>query len=239
MPFTLCHPAIVLPLNKLKVPHMPLSALIIGSMIPDFEYFIKMKLSGRFGHTYSGLLMFDLPMAFGVMLVFHWIVKRPVIQNLPAYWQLRYQDLYAFDFFAYLRRYPHWLLLALLLGSFSHLLWDSFTHANTLPTRHLLFLRKGYVIANEVFPLFRILQHVSTLVGGVVILHFIHRRPRLGVQHPVSWGFWIAILVVTGAIVFLRGLAGFEYVGDIVATIISAACLALIVVSLAVRKRYG
>jgi hypothetical protein len=40
MPFTLAHPAIVVPL---ALQRLILSALIIGSMTPDLEYFIRLS----------------------------------------------------------------------------------------------------------------------------------------------------------------------------------------------------
>jgi hypothetical protein len=42
MPFTFAHPAIVLPLKHLPKRWYSLTGLIIGSMTPDFEYFIRM-----------------------------------------------------------------------------------------------------------------------------------------------------------------------------------------------------
>ncbi|SEF46838.1 protein of unknown function [Flavobacterium urumqiense] len=42
MPFTFSHPAIILPFLKNK--KLSATALIIGSMSPDFEYFFRMKM---------------------------------------------------------------------------------------------------------------------------------------------------------------------------------------------------
>jgi len=43
MPFTFSHPAIVLPLATLRRQWISATGLIIGSITPDFEYFIRMK----------------------------------------------------------------------------------------------------------------------------------------------------------------------------------------------------
>ncbi|MEM7184808.1 MAG: DUF4184 family protein [Spirochaetota bacterium] len=40
MPFTFSHPAIVLPFVKFPKQWVCLSALIVGSIVPDFEYFM-------------------------------------------------------------------------------------------------------------------------------------------------------------------------------------------------------
>ncbi len=51
MPFTLAHPAAVLPVKN-KWPHLfNGTALILGSMAPDFEYFIRFKAQGTIGHS--------------------------------------------------------------------------------------------------------------------------------------------------------------------------------------------
>ena len=63
MPFTFSHPAIVLPLLKLSPKYISASAVIIGSMAPDFEYFIRMRLQQVHGHNLAGAFFFDLPVA--------------------------------------------------------------------------------------------------------------------------------------------------------------------------------
>ena len=49
MPFTFSHPAIVLPFSK---KWFSLTALVTGSIIPDFEYFFKMKGHSDYGHNW-------------------------------------------------------------------------------------------------------------------------------------------------------------------------------------------
>lgn len=41
MPFTFSHPAIILPLSYLPKKWFSLTGLIIGSLIPDFEYLLE------------------------------------------------------------------------------------------------------------------------------------------------------------------------------------------------------
>ena len=67
MPFTLAHPAIVLPLAAKKL-RMSATGLVIGSMVPDFEYFIRMRTESKYSHTLAGLFWFDLPL--GLLLCF-------------------------------------------------------------------------------------------------------------------------------------------------------------------------
>ena len=54
MPFTFSHPAVILPATYLDKKYYCLSALIIGSMTPDFEYFIRMRdFSARENFTHD------------------------------------------------------------------------------------------------------------------------------------------------------------------------------------------
>ncbi|MEB0248571.1 DUF4184 family protein, partial [Mucilaginibacter sp. 5B2] len=61
MPFTISHPAVILPLNYLPKRFISLTALVVGSLTPDFEYFIRMKVQSDYSHTLPGLFWFDLP----------------------------------------------------------------------------------------------------------------------------------------------------------------------------------
>ncbi len=50
MPFTFSHPAIVLPFLKKK--HFSATALVVGTMSPDLEYFFRMKIQSEISHTF-------------------------------------------------------------------------------------------------------------------------------------------------------------------------------------------
>src|SRR3982751_3185959 len=52
MPFTVSHAAAVLPLQRFGSHKLPLTALMIGSMAPDFGYFFSREESRR-SHTAS------------------------------------------------------------------------------------------------------------------------------------------------------------------------------------------
>ncbi|RKZ85433.1 MAG: hypothetical protein DRR19_16380 [Candidatus Parabeggiatoa sp. nov. 1] len=58
MPFTLSHPAAAVPLAR---GGLVLSALVVGSMSPDFLYFLCLSTQYQFGHTFIGVFVFDIP----------------------------------------------------------------------------------------------------------------------------------------------------------------------------------
>lgn len=59
MPFTVSHAAAVLPVHRLT--RLPLTALMVGSMAPDFGYFFSHEPSRALTHSFAGLFIFSLP----------------------------------------------------------------------------------------------------------------------------------------------------------------------------------
>lgn len=76
MPFTFSHPAIVLPITRLPNRFVSATGLIIGSLTPDFEYFLRLNLHSAYSHTIAGVFWFDLPLGIILAFLFHLIVKK-------------------------------------------------------------------------------------------------------------------------------------------------------------------
>ena len=230
MPFTFSHPAIVLPFLKIRRTWVSMSGLIIGSMTPDFEYLIKMKLSGRYAHSLEGMFLFDLPVACVIAFVFHFLVKEPLINNLPNYFYKRLIPLKDFDFLTYVRSHFLGFACCLLIGIGSHILWDGFTHANEFE-KNIPLLNLSVPIGSVKLPLFRVLQHVSTAVGAAFIFLIFHRQPVQPGKNSPSYIFWIIVLVLASVAFTIRASYTFEYLGDIVCTIMSSGIIGLITAS--------
>src|SRR6478752_8441685 len=168
MPFTPAHPAIVLPFINKRF--FSATALIAGSVSPDFEYFFKASVSSSHGHTLAGLFYFDLPVAMFLCFVFHLLIKDNLISNLPAFFQKRLVPVKSLDFKKYFSEHYGVVIYSALIGSFSHLFWDSFTHNGEFFVNHLDIYKKIYVPFEGVnYPLFYALQHISTWVGLTVV----------------------------------------------------------------------
>ena len=60
MPFTLSHPAAVLPFVTRAAKYNATSALVIGSLIPDLPYFVRWPIALHGSHTPLGLATFCL-----------------------------------------------------------------------------------------------------------------------------------------------------------------------------------
>jgi len=240
MPFTFAHPAIILPFNKIKWTSISMSALVIGSVTPDFEYFIRMKLTGRYSHSIEGMFLMDLPIAIAISLVFHLLVKAPLIDNLPFYFRSRLIPLQQFDFLKYVAKNYYVFIGCLLVGIFSHLFWDSFTHSNEFFVNQFQMLKKTVSLSGILsMPLYRWLQHLSTTIGLIFIGLVFHRMPRQINTRSVSMLFWFMLLAISVISFSIRYFFGFEYYGDVVATAISAICIGLIGSSLVTRYLHG
>lgn len=119
MPFTASHPAIVLPLTFLPRRWYSLTGLVVGSMTPDFEYFLRMRLKSTYSHTFGGLFWFDLPLGLLLALLFHVWVRNPLFDNLPMSLKSRFSPFKTFDWKRHLK--DHWMVavVSILVGSAS------------------------------------------------------------------------------------------------------------------------
>lgn len=66
MPNPIAHPAVAVPFTRAG---LVLSALVIGSVAPDFGYAIPMT-NPYFMNTASGLILFDVPAGFALLWLF-------------------------------------------------------------------------------------------------------------------------------------------------------------------------
>ena len=121
MPYPFAHPAAVLPLarplGRFAVP----SALAIGSMAPDFWYFVPL-LERDESHSLVGLAWFCLPAGLLAYALFHLLLKQPLIALLSP-------RLGCFTP-AGLPQVP-WraVIVSLMVGALTHLVWDALTHS--------------------------------------------------------------------------------------------------------------
>src|SRR5580765_7324040 len=103
MPFTFSHPALVLPLIKARL-KLSATGLIIGSMIPDFEYFIRMTDISKYSHTLTGIFWFDIPLALFVCFIYHLVVRNSLFDNLPSFLKERVSAYKGFDWSGYFQK---------------------------------------------------------------------------------------------------------------------------------------
>lgn len=166
MPFTPAHAAAAFPFRRSR---LVWSALIIGTMAPDLEYFLRFEPGQPFGHTLPGLFLVTLPLALITLWLFHSFVKAPFIELLPGGFECRLAP-YAGKFhFGGVARFGL-IVASVLTGALTHLAWDSFTHGNTWLVRDWPALRQPmHLRFLGAPPLYKLLQYGSTLFGLAVL----------------------------------------------------------------------
>lgn len=87
MPFTFAHASAVL---SFRNKYFNFIGLILGSMAPDFIYFILFNPSSNIGHTYLGFVLFNLPMCFLFNFLFYKYIQEVFIVSMPRFISDRY-----------------------------------------------------------------------------------------------------------------------------------------------------
>ena len=188
MPFTLAHPAVVIPLKKHLKKWGVLSALIIGSMTPDFSYFLPLGISRYETHSLSALLWFCLPVGLTFYYIYH-ILLAPVLLSIsPQGFKQRLNanitlgKLPSATFTA--------IVLSLLIGSATHIIWDLLTHPpHVLPSSLASWMNivvikfDGYTVQ-----IYRLLQHLSTFLGIGLVIYWIRQWYKN--TPPTQQVFW-------------------------------------------------
>lgn len=162
LPFTFSHPAAVLPIPRR---HLSFSAMVIGAMAPDYLYFVQLSHSSRYGHTWPGMFLFSLPAGLVVLWLYHELLKRPLLALAP--------DQVARRITAADLRFSFWpasrfaiLALSVMIGVFTHVLWDDFTHEQGLFVTMAPELKLYFGLD---MPLYSFLQFSSTVIGAALL----------------------------------------------------------------------
>lgn len=205
MPFTLAHAAIAYPLKKIDR-RLSVSGLIAGAIIPDFEYFIRMRHISS-GHQLNERLLLDVLAAVLLCFIFHGLIKKPLYDNLPEKYTRFIIPAMQLNWNRHTARQGGLILVSVILGIFSHLLWDSFTHKGGLMTELISPLRYTVTINAIQFPVYFILQLLSSIAGLWILYRMIPApatvttiRPNL---HKNSF-YWPRLILVSVCLFLLR-----------------------------------
>lgn len=176
MPFTLSHPAAVIPLRRWN---LIFSALVAGSMAPDYSYYLPLMPGKSFTHSIPGIFLFCLPLGFFVLVLFHKVLKMPLLSLLPGNHRLRLLN-YAtgFTFLPFKRLL--YILISIVIGVITHLLWDAFTHVYGFGVELFpVFLQPLFYIGTRPIAIYTALQHLSTAIGLAIIFIWYWRWYRM------------------------------------------------------------
>jgi hypothetical protein len=151
--------------------------LIIGAMTPDVPYYLPWRIAKHIPdltHTLLGTFTLDLP--FGLLLLlFVWLLRAPLLEPLgPA---ARAKCGAAIERFGSQPR--NWALapLSILVGAWTHLAWDSFTHADGWMVERIPALSGPVSLFSYTGQLCHVLQYASSVFGLTVLAIWFIRLP--------------------------------------------------------------
>lgn len=181
MPFTVSHAAAVLPLHHFSKHQLPLTALMVGSMAPDFGYFFSHDVSRQLTHSFAGLFIFALPAGLFVWLFYVAFLEKATITLLSDRWHTRFAHTDAITLSLIARA-----SVAIILGAITHLLWDAFTHRGTFATDAFPALL-GPTPGIGWMPWYHFLHGLSSVVGLGLLAAWarnLHRQPARSLIRP-------------------------------------------------------
>ena len=133
------------------------------------------------------------------------------------------------------------VMYSIIIGTFTHLFWDAFTHYDGyFVVKNPVLLNTINIFSFNIF-IYNLLQHGSTLIGGVIILFYISRlKPvHTTLQTEIS-NYWIKVIAIATVITLLRlGIGGFgrSITITFVVTVIAAVLYALVITSLFFKRK--
>lgn len=205
MPFTISHAIAAFPLHHLTRRKIPVMPVVIGSMSPDFPYLLFMTPVHAPGHSIPGVWIYCLLPALLMLALWYRWLEKPILNLLALpqgqiVWNIREGLL---------------VILGVLLGAYSHLLWDATSHSY------------GYFVQNSEFwhaelfglPLYKLNQYGSGVLGLAGLVLWYAKLKTESQQVVESTHLKMAFVIYTGSILLfvlaanlLHESAGLSYV---------------------------
>ncbi|MGO4276969.1 DUF4184 family protein, partial [Paenibacillus sp. TAF58] len=108
---------------------LSLTGLVLGSMAPDFEYFLALEPHQTIGHSFAGLFLQGIPLCLLFAYLFHTFVKEPLVLHLPSILDINRRGYSLLSSWG-LQTLRDWFvyILSVSIGFLSHIALDAFTH---------------------------------------------------------------------------------------------------------------
>ena len=202
MPFPLAHPAAILPLRRYCPRYLSFPALIIGSLSPDAGYFSGHFRLGEFSHRLlAGSFGFCLPAGLLLVLVFY-IARLPVVGILPSSYRRVFLPLCQRPAGS-----PFLIVISLLIGTWTHLFLDSFTHPDGWLVERLPVLQTPVLPLGQHRLMVCEVLYAGCTFAGVAWLAFCYLRwleKATGSPAPTPRGMkWGCALLLASSILFI------------------------------------
>lgn len=175
LPYTISHIAAVLPLKKASPKYFSFPALAVGSMSPDFAYMLHSYGFAGLSHSLLGIATFCAPLSAVLLAVFYFL-RRGL-----AKWLGLPRTYFDSDVkFSELMR-QRWLiiLISIVVGALTHIVWDAFTHSGGYFVKMFPDLfNQAITIGIVKLRTFKWLQYGCSLLGLIAIAYSLVRWYR-------------------------------------------------------------
>ena len=166
-------------------------------------------------------------MALIIAFLFHGIIKKPLIENLPLFFQKRLVILKNFDWNCYFKNNHLIVFLSFIFGTMTHIFWDSMTHWDGYIVQRVSFFNMQFIG----FPIYKIAQHLSSVVGLLVISVCFLRLTEVKLDRlTIDCNYWLTVLLFTIGILIIRFLlwdvSNCNKIGNLIVSVISSVVLA-------------
>ncbi|MBX9686490.1 MAG: DUF4184 family protein [Candidatus Obscuribacterales bacterium] len=213
MPFTFSHPAAVLPLRKYCPRYLNLVALMAGSIAPDLGYYLHNWHWSISGHSFLGSLSFDLPAGLMIVALFYLSI-RPIARLLAHPHREALSSAFPVLSLPGLKSISI-ATVSVLLGAWTHIIWDGFTHANGWCVRQFSAMTPTlFSISDYRITLWHLLQHGSTIFGLIVLAQaynrYVHSKRFLRVKsllgEKTRSAIWFLLLALPAVLAVQQNL---------------------------------
>ncbi len=151
MPFTLSHAVLAPPIAKLTGNRLPIAALAIGTMTPDL-YRLLVDTEILLNHQWKGIIYPDL--LVGLLFCFLWYcLYRPMLFKFFSI--AKPLNIHSFSTFC---QFLLSMVIAILIGTATHIIWDGLTHLDFRTFAFHEFLAQPVIILNHEYPMHKVLQ---------------------------------------------------------------------------------
>ena len=183
MPWTFAHPAFVLPLKRLGPLPLSLPALAVGSMMPDLFLYLGARPISLYAHTVLGALLVGVPSGL-LVLALCALLRRPLIHLLPQPHRGALMARWGGPVTWSVAAGVSWAV-SVLIGCWSHLLIDLFTHAPPPGLGWLVWLNLPLLsIDGRTLLVHTVMQTMVSAVAVLVIIFAYRRWLRTLIEIP-------------------------------------------------------
>ena len=194
MPYTASHAIAVFPFWAGFRRWLPLPALIVGSLSPDFPYFVALTPIYAPGHFVDGLFLYCVLPSLAVLGIWYRWLEKPMLSllRLPI-------DSGRFSITRLLS-----LVAAVTLGALTHILWDASSHDYGWIVDRYAWLRAEALG----LPLYQWNQYLSSVLGlAALAVWYVRSRDCTGTEEPQTHEYRAATGIGVVVTLLFTGLA--------------------------------